>query len=83
MLSDEREAISRIRGALKASFPQTRFSVARFRRSYRGSTYGIRWTAGPPEAAVTQVVEPLRCSRLLLYYDGPLDEAARHECKCS
>jgi len=67
MRQDDDSAIANVRAALKASFPATRFSVACFRRSRVGATYVIRWSDGPSEAAVENLVEPLKSGGMLLH----------------
>jgi hypothetical protein len=44
-----------IRDALKAAFPQMRFSVRKWRSSWRGTMWIVRWRLGPSVEVVTRV----------------------------
>jgi hypothetical protein len=49
-----------IRALLEATFPETRFSVRKFRSSWRGTAWGIRWTGGPSEHEVQPLADAMK-----------------------
>ena len=57
---------------LEATFPETRFSVRKFRSSWRGTAWGIRWTGGPSEHEVQPLADAMKL-------DGDLVLCAREE----
>jgi len=60
--------IEQVRQTLKTRYPAVRFSVAKFKAGYWGTTYIIRWREGPSETEVQGLIDPLRKGALRFDY---------------